>query len=267
LLTLALPDRFLIASHAMNWPDTFATLDKFIIMDDATLEDASSQLGSLALEGPKAAAVVRALCGLDPQTLGEFAHREVTLGGIACRLLRRSRFGELGAELLAPRAQLAALWPALAEAARAQGGGPVGYAAWNALRLEAGIPWFGYDFDSTVIPQEASLETSHISFTKGCYTGQEIVERVRSRGHVNRRRVGLQFAGESVPPGGAKLLFEGKDVGHVTSAALSPALGQVIGMGYLRREHTAPGSKVEWSGGTAEVIELPVSGARAAFRG
>ena len=61
------------------------------------------------------------------------------------------------------------------------------------LRLEAGVPWFGADFDENQIPHEAALEKSHISYTKGCYTGQEIVERVRSRGHVNRRRTGLAF--------------------------------------------------------------------------
>jgi folate-binding Fe-S cluster repair protein YgfZ len=97
------------------------------------------------------------------------------------------------------------------------------------------------------------LENTHVSFTKGCYTGQEIVERVRSRGHVNRKRVALKFSTAEPPLPGTKLRAGGTDVGHVTSAAFSPAVGVAIGMGYLRREHFAPGSVVEFDGGTAEV--------------
>ena len=82
---------------------------------------------------------------------------------------------------------------------RAHGGAPIGYATLNALRLEAGIAWFGSDFDERQIPHEAGLEATHISFTKGCYTGQEIVERVRSRGHVNRRLTGIAFDGAAPP--------------------------------------------------------------------
>jgi folate-binding protein YgfZ len=126
-------------------------------------------------------------------------------------------------------------------------------------RLEAGIPWFGVDFDEKQIPHEAGLEESHISYTKGCYTGQEIVERVRSRGQVNRRRVGLRFDGAAAPEAGTKLLAGGAEVGNVTSAAYSFAAKSAIGMGYLRREHTTPGRLLQWSGGTAEVIELPLA--------
>jgi aminomethyltransferase len=109
-----------------------------------------------------------------------------------------------------------------------------------------------------VIPHEARLETTHISFSKGCYTGQEIVERVRSRGHVNRVRAGLEFSGAAIPDRGAKLTFDGKEVGHVTRAGFSPALGHGIGMGYLRREHAAAGSVLQCGDASATVIELPL---------
>lgn len=255
----ALPDRLLLLSHAMVRERTVSTLNKFIIMDDATLDDATERLASVALEGPKAAAIAKELAGADVAASAEFTILEAKLGPIACHIVRRSNFGSIGVEFIVARAELPAVWRMLVEAARARGGGPVGYAALNALRLEAGIPWFSYDFDDTVIPQEAALENSHISFTKGCYTGQEIVERVRSRGHVNRRRVGLRFSGQVPPENGTKLLAEGKDAGHVTSAAFSPALSDAIGMGYLRREHNSVGSEVEWSGGLSTVIELPLA--------
>jgi len=251
LRVLALADRLLVAFHAAVRQRTLETLEKFIIMDDVTLEDASDRLGSLALEGPAAGRLLSSLCGLKLEALPEHSHAEVTLAGAPCRVVRASRFGELGAELLAERAHLPALWRALLDAARAHGGGPVGYAALNALRLEAGFPWFGYDFDDKMIPHEAGLETSHINYTKGCYTGQEIVERVRSRGHVNRKRVGLQCLGLEIPPKGAKLLAEGKEVGYVSSAALTPRLGRVLGIGYVRIEHTEPGTLLQWSASEA----------------
>ncbi len=180
---------------------------------------------------------------------------DTAVAGIPCRLLRRSHFGGVGAEFLASRDALPALWRALLAGVRAQGGEPIGMDAFHALRLEAGAPWFPADFNDAMIPHEAALEETHISFTKGCYTGQEIVERVRSRGHVNRKRVSLRFSTAAPPASGTKLLAGGTEVGFVTSAAFSPAAGAAIGMGYLRREHFAPGSVLEMAGGTAEVVE------------
>jgi len=130
--------------------------------------------------------------------------------------------------------------------------------ALNSIRLEAGTAWFGQDYDDKNIPHEAGLEQSHISYEKGCYTGQEIVERVRSRGHANRRLAELSFAAEQPPAPATKLLAGGAEAGHVTSAALSPALGQPIGLGYLRREHSAIGTAIDASGVPAKVIEAPL---------
>jgi len=256
----ALPGRLFVISHAMVRERTAQTLDKYIIMDDVTLEDASDQIGSVAIEGPTAAALMDTMCGVKLEAMAELSHREVMLGAIPCRLVRRTHYGRAGAEFVAERGLLGDLWKMLLEAVHAHAGRSIGYDALNALRLEAGIPWYSYDFDDTVIPHEAGLETSHISYTKGCYTGQEIVERVRSRGHVNRRRVGLRFAGQNPPQKGTKLLAEGKEVGYVSSAALSARLATVIGMGYVRGERNSPGSQLEWDEGAAEVIEMPMRG-------
>lgn len=255
----ALADCILVLSHALVRERTVEWLDKFIIMDDVTLDDATARMGSVALEGPAAASLLHSICGLKLEAMPELAHHEVVIGAAGGRVIRRSHFGEIGAEIVAEREALPAIWQTLTDAAHQVGGGSIGYDALNALRLEAGMPWFSYDFDDKRIPHEAGLETSHISYTKGCYTGQEIVERVRSRGQVNRKRVGLQFDRTSVPPAETKLLSDGKEVGRVTSAAHSPARQRVIGMGYLRHEHTAPGSRLQYEGGTAEVIELPLA--------
>jgi folate-binding protein YgfZ len=263
LETLALDDRILIFGHAFLQEKTFATLDKFIIMDDATLTDDTAASGTLAVEGPAAPTVVRQLTGIDLETLSPRGHAAASMqtssGVIPCRVIRHSLFGFPGAEFLAARDALMPLWNALQAAIQAQAGAAIGYRALNALRLEAGVPWFGADFDERQIPHEAALESTHISYTKGCYTGQEIVERVRSRGHVNRRLTGLAFSSAEPPAPGAPLTAAGGEAGHVTSAAFSPRAGKPIGMGYLRREHTQPGSQLQCGNSEAQVIELPLA--------
>jgi len=99
------------------------------------------------------------------------------------------------------------------------------------------------------------LQDSHISYTKGCYTGQEIVERVRSRGQVNRQRVELLFSGDVVPEPDALLTLDGKEVGYVTRAARTWDPPRILGMGYVRKEANAPGSILQCRGGTATVTK------------
>jgi tRNA-modifying protein YgfZ len=250
----ALLEKLLLLSHASLRERTIATIKKYIIGSQVQVEGLTEKMGSLAIEGPRAPEVVAQACGVSIEELPELSAREVTIGGAACYLLRRSHFGSPGAEFVAPRESLPAFWRTLLAVVRAQGGEPIGMSTFQALRLEAGVPWFPADFNDAMIPHEAALESTHISFTKGCYTGQEIVERVRSRGHVNRKRVSLKFSTSTPPLPGTKLRAGDAEVGFVTSAALSPATGAAIGMGYVRREQFAPGSVVEFDGGTAEVM-------------
>ena len=267
--TYALADRLFCVSYAMIREQLASWMDKYIIMDDVTLTDETERWGTLALEGPKAAAVVKEIARVDLSQLNELASVDAEIvrfaqddnikrAPIPCRLVKRSPGGVAGAEFVGERGQLTALWQVLLEAARKPGGGPAGYTALSGRRLELGVPWFGYDFGEKQIPHEAGLENSHISYTKGCYTGQEIVERVRSRGHVNRRRVGLLFSGDAVPEAGAALTLEGKEAGNVTRAARIWYPARVIGMGYVRKEAEAPGTALQWAGGTAMVVRLPL---------
>jgi folate-binding protein YgfZ len=255
--TYALPESLFCVSYAMIRERLIETLDKYIIMDDVTLTDETQRFGTLALEGPSAAQIVNELTGVDLNSLAELGRKEARAGAIPCSLIRRSPGKFVGADFLVESAQLETLWHTLQEKAKGAGGGPIGYAATSALRLEQGIPWFSYDFGEKQIPHEAALENSHISYTKGCYTGQEIVERVRSRGQVNRRRVGLRFKGEAVPSAGEVLTSGGKEAGYVTRAAFSPALASAIGMGYVRKENNELGQKLEWQRGGAEVTKFP----------
>ena len=250
----ALAESILLRSHVSLRGQTIATLKKYILGSQVKLEDATDATGSFAIEGPRAADVLKQIAGVDVAELPDMAVCEVHIEQIPCRLLRRSHFGQTGAEIVGNRDALAQLWRTSEAAVRAHGGAPIGMIALNSLRLEAGVPWFPIDFGDTVIPHEAAVEGTHVNFNKGCYTGQEIVERVRSQGRVNRKRVRLKFSSAQPPLPGTKLRANGTDIGAITSAAYSPASGTAIGMGYVRREQHAAGSTVEYEGGTAEVV-------------
>lgn len=255
---LALEERLLVLSHVMIRQRLMETFDKYIIMDDITLEDWSDKFGTLALEGPRALEIARELCAVDLDSMSALDHAERSISGMHCRVVRISAGEIYGAEFICAREDLQALWDLLLDAARKRAGGPAGYEALNVFHLENGIAWYGVDFDDNQIPHQAALEDSHISYTKGCYTGQEIVERVRSRGQIQRRRVMLKFSGDAIPRAGESLFSAGAEnraeIGFVTRAAMSPKFGAVIGTGYVRREQMEPGSKVKWSGGEAEVF-------------
>ncbi|MGB2628700.1 MAG: glycine cleavage T C-terminal barrel domain-containing protein [Candidatus Acidiferrum sp.] len=255
----AFPDRIFCVSFAMIRQRLIEGLDKFIIMDDVTLTDVTEQYGTLALEGPGAGAAATKLLGGDVRDLGEMELHECMLGNLSCSVSKRTIGSIKSVEFLTQRSQLQPLWNLLLAAAHGVGGGAAGYTALNVVRLEQGVPWFGYDFGEKQIPHEAGLETSHISYTKGCYTGQEIVERVRSRGQVNRSRVSLKFDLQVQPAAGTPLLFDGREIGQVTRAGFSPAANAYIGMGYVRREKSAPGSALEVSAGGVATVYAPPS--------
>ncbi len=252
--TYALGEELFCVSYAMIRGRLIEGLEKDLIMDDVTLSDQTEEYGTLAVEGPKAGEVAAELTGVNLGEMAELESREAAVGAVPCRVVRRSPGGVSGAEFLAKRREMEALWKVVAEVARRHGGGPAGYTALNVVRLEQRIPWFGSDFGEKQIPHEAGLQDSHISYTKGCYTGQEIVERVRSRGQVNRVRVSLRFDGAENVAANTALITEGKEVGFVTRTGFSPGMNAWIGMGYVRREKAGVGTKMELAGGTATVI-------------
>jgi aminomethyltransferase len=228
----------------------------------------TASTGTLDLVGPRAAELISELAQVDIATMPEFAHVETKLGAIPCRIVRHTFAENPAAMLVAAGDQLIPLWKELEARVRSHGGVPAGMEALNSVRLESGTAWFGQDYDDKNIPHEAGLENSHISYEKGCYTGQEIVERVRSRGHVNRRLTALKFPDDKAPVLGTKLLIPGStpatEAGHVTSIGFSPLVGKSIGLGYVRREHSALGTILDASGVRAEVTSLPPAREKAA---
>ncbi|HTQ98034.1 MAG TPA: glycine cleavage T C-terminal barrel domain-containing protein [Candidatus Acidoferrum sp.] len=251
-------EALLCVTFAMIREKLIPALDKYIIMDDVTLTDRTEELATLGVEGPKTAELVRQVSGVELGEMQELESRVANAGGVECRVTKRSVGGLTSAEFLFARGKAEEVWSFLKEAVERVGGGAAGFKALNAVRLESGVPWFGYDFGEKQIPHEAGLQESHISYTKGCYTGQEIVERVRSRGQVNRARVSLQFEG-APPATGAVLTADGKEMGFVTRTGYSPTVKAWIGMGYVRREMSAAGSRLELPGSTATVMATPIS--------
>ncbi len=220
-------------------------LDRYIIADDvAFAEEPGTWEPLIAVEGPHAARVVLAVVGEAVDDLAPFAHRPGVFDGAPVRIVVASHMGERGYLLCGPATVAPALWAHCQSA----GAEPVGMEALDLLRLEAGIAWYGRDVDDAILIVEAGLESA-ISFEKGCYLGQEVVERVAARGQVQRKLVGLTGPGPGVPVPRATLRHGGRDVGYVTSAGWSLALNAVIALGYVRRDAWEPGTQLEVDGG------------------
>jgi folate-binding protein YgfZ len=258
LVVLRRRDDFLLHAPPETGTKGLALLARFLVGDDATMEDLSGRIGILGVLGPRSAEAIAAIgAPLGSIPPWHFVERDFEGGTLLVSAARWT--GEEGFDILAPVALLAALWDRLLGAVRARGGRPLGEAALETLRIEAGTPRAGRDFDEETIPQQAGLDHA-LSFTKGCFRGQEIVLRVRTRGHANRSLVGLTLQGPAAPPRGTKLLHEGVEVGSVTSATLSPTLGKPIALAMVHRTATAPGTVLEVAAAparSATVVPLP----------
>ncbi len=236
-----------------------ARLDQFIFSEDVQLGDVSGSFAQIAVIGPDAAAVVAAsLGGMPAETLRALAEhgnlRTAWAGGTAI-VTRVADTGEAGYDVFVDRAQADALTSTLT----AEGAVAIDEATADAIRIEGGVPVFLRDMDEETIPLEAGIEARAISFTKGCYVGQEVVIRVLHRGHgrVARKLVGLLLDGVQPLPRGAVIRGGEKDIGEVTSSTVSPALQRPIALGYVKREFIEAGTKVMVGDVAAEVAALP----------
>lgn len=222
---------------------TLQRLDQFLFSEDVQLTDLSSALTPVCLHGPSAASILERVLGGAAGLGGwvEHQHARLQFADAPVRLARISQLGVPGFCVYVDPAAEADLRAALVTA----GAIPAGPEAIEAARIEAGYPVFGVDMTEDTIPLEAGIEDRAISFTKGCYVGQEVIIRVLHRGHgrIARKLVGLRIGGDA-PAGGAKIFAGDREVGFVTSAARSPRLGS-IAMGYVHRDLVAPGTRVE----------------------
>jgi folate-binding protein YgfZ len=224
----------------------FLSLERYLVGDDAALTDLTGSVGMAGVYGPEAREIVASLWTEPLPPLPERHFTERGYGGDTALVAAAGWTGEEGFEIIASTGALPALWEDLQGRVKARGGLPVGEAALDSLRVEAGTPRGGIDFDAETIPQMAGLDHA-ISHTKGGYRGQEIVLRVQTKGRVKRSLIGLTLedpAG-SLPGRGTKLRVAGREAGWITSAIASPTLGRALALGYLDREAKAPGTAVE----------------------
>jgi folate-binding protein YgfZ len=222
-------------------------LEKFIVADDVQIVDAAPHYGLMSVQGAKADAAVRTLGWFDQipaQPLAFAKISDATLGEIY--LMSHPRLGTSGFDLFIPNNSLGAVADKLIAAAKNLGGRGCGWQAFETARIEAGIPRFGADMDETNIPLECGIENRAVSYTKGCYIGQEVINRIHSVGHVNRELRGLRLADDLklLPQKGDKLLLAGTEVGYVTSAVKSPATDAHLALGYVRREANQIGNEL-----------------------
>lgn len=247
-------ERFIVDVPEAGASALRAYLAKVLPPRFATVEDVTDRAGSLAFVGPEAAPVLASVWGPDPASADAraaleslavdqalFHHDPPTVDSPASdAALWASRVphrGPVGAPV--PCWIVTGFGVAL-ETLRLQaeesGARPIGWGVWETLRVEAGLPRFGADMDERTLPPEVGIDTRAIDHTKGCYTGQEVIVRIRDRGHVNRHLRRLAFD-QPVRPGTSLVAEEGgKEVGVVTSAVESPGMDGPVGLGLLRRE-------------------------------
>ncbi len=247
-------------------------LEKFIVSDDVQIVDVAPLYGLLSVQGPKAGDVVKALGVFPELPAKEFQSVKISdsmLGEIY--LMNRTREpGTAGVsparfDLFVPTDSLGAVADKLIAAAKSLGGRACGWDALEIARIESGVPRFSADMDESNIPLECGIEARAVSYKKGCYIGQEVINRIHSIGHVNRELHGLRLADDlkRLPAKGDKLFHDGKEVGYITSSVKSPTLNANLALGYVRREANAPGTELVWRTAADEskalVAELPFS--------
>lgn len=238
----ALPDHLLLDTEPETGEKLYEHIDRYIIADDVEIENLTGGMGVLALEGPDAEKLLDDAGSPVPDE-----NRIVEWDTV--QVARTSITGGPGFRIYVPASEKEAL------AAKFAGLGAVRAEAADVriVRLENGRPRYGEDLTEGYIPQETQLLHA-LHFTKGCYLGQEIVERVRSRGQVNKKLVPLRLSAEVESE--TKLTAEGKPAGVVTSSVTSPALGHVVGLGYVRTAFVKEGQKLEAGDVEAEVTGL-----------
>ncbi len=224
-------DTVLVDTDRIQLEKVVATFDHYIIMDDVEVRELDSGLTALGISGPGAAGVLTS-AGIAVPELAPLQRVDLQWNGIGLTVLRADEMLPDSWQIWLTPGHKSEVWQALTNV----GATPSGADAYELYRIARGIPRYGIDIRERDLPQETN-QTRALNFTKGCYVGQEIVERIRSRGNVHRFFTGFRVEGPSPAPG-TKIQADGKDVGEITSAAVLPhaAGGQSVALGYIRRE-------------------------------
>jgi aminomethyltransferase len=258
-------DSLLISTDHSQLEKILATFDHYIIMDDVQVDNISASLTAVGLIGPNAPAVLQS-AGLAVPDLQPLQFTELALDKIPVTLIRGPHHpgcptfpaSDVGGWNSSYELQVASECVSdVISRLQTAGATPAGRDALELHRIALGVPRYGQDLRERDLPQETE-QFQALNFNKGCYVGQEIVERIRSRGSVHRKFTGFRLS-EPPPPPGARIQAQGKDIGEITSSATIPGsqVDQPVALGYIRREFSTPGKEVHIDGHSATVADLP----------
>ena len=245
---------FLIDTEPATHNRVFQSIQKFTLAGDFHVKDLTEETVLLSLQGETAREKLATVLGEPAADIELGSATESVWQNEPITVLRATHTAAEGFDLLVSNVHGAQLWQALI----ATGARPVGYDAFEILRVEAGIPRYPQDMDDTTVVTETNLDDA-VSYTKGCYVGQEIIARIKYRGHVAKKLRGLVFEHPAkIEAGMAIKSTDGKEIGHVTSSVYSPHLGRRLALGYVKYDYIAAGTHVKTSeGASAEVVDLP----------
>ncbi|HYO91213.1 MAG TPA: aminomethyltransferase family protein [Pyrinomonadaceae bacterium] len=248
-------ETFLFDTEAVTREQIIKTLGRFTLAGDFRVADVTGETALVSVQGASAAGIVRAALGEDASQSERGRVANAEWEGFKVSIIRATHTAEDGFDLFTSAAASVPLWDALTKA----GARPVGFDALEILRVEAGLPRYGVDIDETKVVLETGLDEA-VSFTKGCYIGQEIIARIHFRGHVAKRLAGVMpDAEEEVRAGDKVRTAEGKEIGWITSASRSPRLNRTVALGYVKYDYLQPGTPVRVVRNDVEV-EAHVSG-------
>ncbi len=251
------PDGFLIDTEEATHQKVLPLLDRFTLAGDFRVTDLTNQTATISLQGIKAAKVLSAIFGEEVSNVARRQVASARLNQTDLTIIRATQTGEDGFDLFVDAAEAGPLRQALIDASATS----VSEAVAETLRIEAGIPRYGVDMDETTIVTETNLDDA-VSFTKGCYLGQEIIVRIKHRGHVAKKLTGMILERDATIEAGAKVFSsDDKEIGRVTSFTFSPRLDRKIALGYVKYDYLAAGTSVKVPTNLgeidAQIAELP----------
>jgi len=244
---------FLIDTETASHDGVLKTISRFTMAGDFKVSDVTAETALLSVQGQTAGEVIEKVFEASVSEIPANGVLEAKWQSLPVTIIRASHTGENGFDIVVDSSRKAELLQAL-ETAGAQ---PISEDTFEILRVEAGIARFGQDIDETNVVPETNLDDA-VSYTKGCYVGQEIIVRIKHRGHPAKKLTGLRFETDAQIESGAIInSTENQEIGRVTSAVVSPRMGS-IGLGYVRYEHLAEGTRVVTGDGiNATVTGLP----------
>lgn len=254
-------DAFLFDTEPATHERVLKALERFTLAGDFHVRDLTGETALLSMQGARAGDFVRAAFGGDAADVARGSVLTVPFQGIDLTLMRATHTGEDGFDLFVAAREAGSLWDALMKA----GARACGFDALEVLRVEAGVPRYGVDVTDANVVLEAVREDEAVSYTKGCYVGQEIIARIHWRGHVAKQLAGLILDPQAAAPVGSSIRSSdgGREIGRVTSCVFSPRLKRNVALAVVKYDYLKPGTEVKIFDGDAEACaahtsELPL---------